>query len=106
MIVGFPFYNAGPREDSGAAFVVFGKATSTPVDLASLGNRGFRIDGARAGDLAGASVASLGDVNFDGRADLLVGAEQADNNGRQGLGIRLRRVREEGRSSGRPSCSR
>ena len=86
VIVGFPFYNAGPREDSGAAFVVFGKATSTPVDLASLGNRGFRIDGARAGDLAGASVASLGDVNFDGRADLLVGAEQADNNGRQDSG--------------------
>ena len=86
MIVGFPFYDAGQREDSGAAFVVFGKATPAPVDLASLGNRGFRIDGARAGDLAGASVAALGDVNFDGRADLLVGAEQADNNGRKDSG--------------------
>jgi hypothetical protein len=86
VIVGFPFYNARSREDSGAAFVVFGKATPAPVDLASLGNRGFRIDGARAGDLAGASVAGLGDVNFDGRADLLVGAEQADNNGRKDSG--------------------
>ena len=86
VIVGFPFYDAGQREDSGAAFVVFGKATSAPIDLASLGNRGFRIDGARAGDLAGASVAALGDVNFDGRADLLVGAEQADNNGRKDSG--------------------
>jgi FG-GAP repeat len=86
VIVGFPFYDAGQREDSGAAFVVFGKATAAPVDLASLGNRGFRIDGARAGDLAGASVAALGDVNFDGRADLLVGAEQADNNGRKDSG--------------------
>jgi FG-GAP repeat len=86
VIVGFPFYDAGQREDSGAAFVVFGKETPAPVDLASLGNRGFRIDGARAGDLAGASVAALGDVNFDGRADLLVGAEQADNNGREDSG--------------------
>ncbi len=86
VIVGFPFYDAGQREDSGAAFVVFGKATPAPVDLASLGSGGFRIDGARAGDLAGASVAALGDVNFDGRADLLVGAEQADNNGRKDSG--------------------
>ena len=86
VIVGFPFYDAGQRQDSGAAFVVFGKATSAAVDLASLGNKGFRIDGARAGDLAGASVAALGDVNFDGRADLLVGAEQADNNGREDSG--------------------
>ena len=86
VIVGFPFYNAGRRENSGAAFVVFGKSTSAPVDLASLGNRGFRIDGARAGDLAGASVAALGDVNLDGRADVLVGAEQADNNGRRDSG--------------------
>jgi hypothetical protein len=80
VVVGFPFFDARGREDSGSAFVVFGKAGFEPVDLAALGNRGFRVDGAAAGDLAGAAVADLGDVNADGLSDLLVGAEQADNN--------------------------
>jgi Ca2+-binding RTX toxin-like protein len=45
------------------------------VDLASLdGTNGFRLDGVAAGDKAGWSVASAGDVNGDGYADLIVGA--------------------------------
>ena len=81
VIVGVPFFDANRREDSGSAYVIFGKATPEPVDLAALGTRGFRIDGAAAGDLAGVAVAGLGDVNADGRADVIVGAEQADNSG-------------------------
>jgi hypothetical protein len=81
VIVGVPFFDANRREDSGSVFVIFGKPTPEPIDLASLGTRGFRIDGAAAGDLAGVAVASLGDVNADGLADVLVGAEQADNSG-------------------------
>lgn len=81
VIVGVPFFDANRREDSGSAYVIFGKETPEPIDLASLGARGFRIDGAAAGDLAGGSVASLGDVNADGMADVLVSAEQADFGG-------------------------
>ena len=81
VLVGVPFFDANRRGDSGSAYVIFGKATPEPIDLAALGTRGFRIDGASAGDLAGVAVAGLGDVNADGRADVLVGAEQADNGG-------------------------
>jgi hypothetical protein len=31
--------------DSGAVWVVFGKASSTPADMAGIGGGGFRIDG-------------------------------------------------------------
>src|SRR5215212_9471303 len=60
--------------DSGSAWVVFGKASPDPVDLAALGNGGFRIDGAAAGDELGKAVAGAGDVNGDSRADVVVGA--------------------------------
>jgi Ca2+-binding RTX toxin-like protein len=59
---------------SGSAWVVFGKASSTPVNLATLGSGGFRIDGAAANDNLGTAVAGAGDVNGDSKADVIVGA--------------------------------
>jgi hypothetical protein len=59
---------------NGSAYVVFGKASSTPVDLAAIGTdaaRGFRIDG------TSESVAGAGDVNGDGLADVAIGAARA-----------------------------
>ena len=45
------------------------------IDLSSLdGSTGFKLSGAAAGDRSGWSVASAGDVNGDGFADLIVGA--------------------------------
>ena len=82
VLVGARFADNNGREYSGSAYVVFGKATPTTVDLAALGPGGFRIDGAAADDLAGYSVAGAGDVSGDGRADVLVGARYAGNNGR------------------------
>ncbi len=69
---------------SGASYVVFGKAAGfrANLDLSSLdGRNGFRISGAAADDNSGWSVASAGDVNGDGFADLIVGAPFADPNG-------------------------
>jgi len=45
--------NAGPN--SGSAYVVFGQPSSTTVDLASLGDHGFRIDGQQF-DFAGSTL--------------------------------------------------
>ena len=52
------------------------------IDLSTLdGSTGFKLSGAAAGDYSGCSVASAGDVNGDGFADLIVGASGADPNG-------------------------
>jgi Ca2+-binding RTX toxin-like protein len=73
---------AGPHGlFSGASYVVFGKANgfASNIPLSSLdGTNGFKISGATAGDYSGSSVASAGDVNGDGFADLIVGAAFAD----------------------------
>ena len=69
---------------SGASYVVFGKASgfAATLGLGTLdGTTGLRLDGAAADDLSGLSVASAGDVNGDGYADLIVGARRADPNG-------------------------
>ena len=61
--------------DSGAAYVVFGSAETADVDIADLEDgRGFTITGANEADGAGADVACPGDVNDDGRPDLVVAA--------------------------------
>src|SRR5204863_247961 len=62
---------------SGASYVVFGKASgfAADLDLSTLnGANGFQISGEAAGDLSGITVSSAGDVNGDGFDDVLVGA--------------------------------
>jgi hypothetical protein len=52
------------------------------IDLGTLdGVSGFSIDGIAGTDRSGASVASAGDINGDGIADLIIGAPGADANG-------------------------
>ncbi|MEI6797808.1 MAG: hypothetical protein WCO04_01150, partial [Pseudomonadota bacterium] len=77
LIVGAP-YDSPHGNYSGASFVVFGKTSDTPVALSDIesgrSNKGFVINGFSAGDRSGFSVSSAGDVNGDGKADLIVGA--------------------------------
>ena len=80
VIVGAPYSDAAGT-DAGRSYVVFGKTGTTPIDLsvvAAGAGGGFVIDGQSAGDHSGVSVASAGDLNGDGLADLLVGARFSD----------------------------
>lgn len=85
LIVGA--YNASPGAltRAGSSYVVFGKADSFSASnsLATLtnGTTGFRLDGSSANDYSGRSVATAGDINGDGFADLIVGASNADPGG-------------------------
>jgi len=83
LIVGA--WGADPNGNyTGASYVVFGKASgfAATLGLGTLDSAtGFRLDGAAGGDQSGWSVASAGDVNGDGYADLIVGALGADPNG-------------------------
>ena len=59
--------------DAGAAYVVFGQATPANVDLANLGDGGFRMNGESGDSKAGWAVAA-GDWTGDGKDDVAVSA--------------------------------
>lgn len=83
LIIGASLGDAG-GDASGESYVVFGKATGFPAQLAltSLSaTDGFVINGIDAGDQSGISVSGAGDVNGDGIDDLIVGAQFADRAG-------------------------
>src|SRR5258705_2208070 len=86
LIIGAPFADPHGLNNSGASYVVFGKATGfgANLDLSTLnGTNGFRINGEASGDFSfnGASVSSAGDINGDGFADLIIGAPGAHPTG-------------------------
>jgi len=66
--------------DTGRTYVIFGKEDGAAVQLSDIvaGQMGFAIDGEESGDWAGSWVSGAGDVNGDGRADIILGARQAD----------------------------
>ena len=85
VIIGAPRANPGGTEPSGGeAYIVFGSATGFPAifDAAGLdGINGLVLQGAMgpfdSGEHAGISVAGAGDLNGDGVADAVIGAERA-----------------------------
>ena len=86
LIVGAHYANGGV----GRSYVVFGKTGTTAIDLSSLtsgsSTAGFVINGQCADDSGGNSVSSAGDVNGDGLADLIVGADGSDPAARSSAG--------------------
>jgi subtilisin family serine protease/subtilisin-like proprotein convertase family protein len=75
--------------DTATAYVVFGSKTgfSSVLALSALnGSNGFSIPQLVTYDYVGTSVAGVGDVNDDGKADILLGAYGADPSGRSAAG--------------------
>jgi hypothetical protein len=82
LIVGAWYGDPASGTDAGRSYVVFGQTSGTAINLSAIaaGTGGFVINGQCAGDQSGNSVASAGDVNGDGLADLIVGAWASDFN--------------------------
>ncbi len=72
VIVGAPFWS-NPEFNEGAAFVFLGSPTGVQASYAWSGEANA------AGSAYGTSVATAGDVDGDGYADVLVGAPEFDN---------------------------
>ncbi|MBO13031.1 MAG: hypothetical protein CMJ68_20030, partial [Planctomycetaceae bacterium] len=72
FVVSAPLHDTGGLHHAGEAYVIFGSANPTTVDVATLdGTNGFRLQG-RASAAVGLPVNVAGDVNGDGYSDLLV----------------------------------
>lgn len=81
------------RTNSGSVWVVYNSliddysGTGNIIDLATTTNWNLRFDGAAASNVLGATTGSnTGDVNSDGKIDLLLNATQTSNNSRSSSG--------------------
>ncbi|WP_373529714.1 beta strand repeat-containing protein [Nostoc sp.] len=85
LIIGAPGASPNGSYDSGQSYVVFGSKgrIEAQLNLSTLnGTNGFAINGINALDISGFSVSSAGDINGDGIDDLIIGAANADPNGK------------------------
>jgi len=79
FIVGAEGADTSNGASSGECYIVYG-GDSLPgtISLGSLGSAGATIPGESGGDALGASVSGGGDVNGDGFADVVIGADDYD----------------------------
>jgi hypothetical protein len=96
LVIGAPYADAN-GVDAGVVYIVFGDAgldelAPASLDLAAVPACaaptlcGVKIAGQAPGDLAGRSAGYAGDVNNDGKSDLVIGAPGADPAGRSDAG--------------------
>ncbi len=91
LIIGAPFADPNGNSYAGESYVVYGgigiDGEDGVIDLSALdGTTGFAVIGINASDYSGRSVSNAGDVNGDGYDDLIIGAADADPEGKSGAG--------------------
>ena len=90
LIIGAPFASPNGISEAGQSYVVFGGrnlGSGGSLNLFDLnGTNGFLINGIAAADFLGSSVSNAGDINGDGIDDLIIGARNADPNGKYDAG--------------------
>ena len=90
LIIGAVYADPNGNSSAGESYVVFGGAgtgSTGALELSSLdGSDGFVINGIDEDDRSGRSVSGAGDINGDGVADLIIGANRADPNGNDDAG--------------------
>ena len=82
ILVGAPGADVSGNQ-SGQSYVVYGgTAIPSTIEFSGLnGTNGFRVNGVSAYDSSGSAVSTAGDVNNDGRADILIGSFNSNPHG-------------------------
>lgn len=78
LAVGADHAGRRARSQAGRVLILYARSEPGSLELDELGDSGLTIDGEGAGDHAGVAIAPAGDVNADGRDDVLIGAHGAD----------------------------
>ena len=65
----------------GAVYVIFGGSQSGNKPLSTAGNYNIRYEGAVDEEIGTSAALAIGDVNGDGKGDLIIGSYRANNNG-------------------------
>ena len=89
LIIGAPYADPNGIHGVGATYIVFGHSGGfdASLNLSQLnGSNGFVLNGIDTGDKSGDSVSGAGDINGDGIDDLIIGAPEADPNGKNRAG--------------------
>jgi glycosylphosphatidylinositol phospholipase D len=89
VIVSAPVASPNGVIQAGQSYVVFGtdQSLTAVLELSTLdGTNGFALNGINSSDWSGYSAAGAGDINGDGYDDVIVGAQNADPDGRTNAG--------------------
>ena len=78
ILAGAPGYAEGSTAELGAAYLMLGPVSAGGGSVIDLG---LALTGSRAADLAGSTLAAVGDVSGDGLGDILVGVPGDDGGG-------------------------